>query len=229
MVRGAFPIDVSRFRRALQGITAEQRRELKERYGLHPDAFVVLFVGKMIAIKRPLDVVQAVSVLRDRVPRLQALMLGSGPLEQHVRREIALLKLEDRVLLPGFINQAEMPIALSLGDCLAMVSEKDPHPLAVAESMAAGNAVIASDRVGCVGPTDAARVGENAIVYDCGDIDALANAIERLATDENLLVKCRQRSIELSFSQDSRMMVSAVLKALGVPEKGAGTNSEENP
>ena len=64
-----------------------------------------------------------------------------------------------------------------------MCSEKDPHPLAVTESMAAGNAVIASDRVGCVGPTDAARPGVNAlagvsceICHKIFDADPLSNA-----------------------------------------------------
>jgi glycosyltransferase involved in cell wall biosynthesis len=216
MFRGAFPVDVQRFRRAVQGISSEQRRAMKARYGLHPNAFVVLFVGKLISIKRPLDVVKAVDVLRDRLPHLQALMLGSGPLEKNVREEIERLGLQGRVVLPGFINQSEMPVALSLGDCLAMVSEKDPHPLAVTESMAVGNAVVASDRVGCVGPTDSARMGENAIVYPCGDIDQLANAIERLATDKDLLARFQNRSVELSFSQDSSIMVIAVLAALGV-------------
>ena len=80
--------------------------------------------------------------------------------------------------------------------------------------MSVGNAVIASDRVGCVGPTDAARPGENVLVYPCADVDSLAKQIERLATDPEMQQKFRTRSIELAATQDTLVMVKAVLSAM---------------
>ena len=214
MIRGSFPVDVARFRSAVDALSAADRTELRQHYGLHPEAFVVLFLGKMIDIKRPLDLVRAIDQLRNRQPKVQALMLGSGPLESAVQAEVEKRNLKDRVILPGFINQSEMPRLLWLGDCLAMCSEKDPHPLAVTEAMSVGNAVIASDRVGCVGPTDAARPGENVLVYPCADVDSLAKQIERLATDPEMQQKFRTRSIELAATQDTLVMVKAVLSAM---------------
>src|SRR5204863_7497552 len=110
------------------------------------------------------DFVEAIARLRDTTPRVEGLIVGSGPLEAAVRRRIQELGLEDRIQMSGFVNQSEMPQVLWTGDILAMCSEKDPHPLAVSEGMAVGNAIVASDRVGCVGPTDAARPGRNALV-----------------------------------------------------------------
>jgi glycosyltransferase involved in cell wall biosynthesis len=216
MIRGSFPVDIARFRAAVETLTAADRVALRQHYGLCPDAFVVLFLGKMIDIKRPLDLVRAIDQLRSRLPDVQAMMLGSGPLESAVRDEVEKRNLKDRVILPGFINQSEMPRLLWLGDCLAMCSEKDPHPLAVTEAMAVGNAVIASDRVGCVGATDAARPGENVLVYPCGDFSGLAQQIERLATDSKMLQKFRTRSIELAATQDTLVMVKAVLSAMEI-------------
>lgn len=216
MIRGSFPVDIARFRGAVEKLTTADRVGLRQHYGLRPEAFVVLFLGKMIDIKRPLDLVWAIDHLRSRLPDIQAMMLGSGPLEAAVRQEVEKLDLKDRVILPGFVNQSEMPRLLWLGDCMAMCSEKDPHPLAVTEAMAVGNAVIASDRVGCVGPTDAARPEENVLVYPCGDVNGLAQQIERLATNPKMLQQFRKRSIELAATQDTLVMVNAVLSAMEI-------------
>ena len=218
MVRGAFPVDISRFRDSVSDITDAEREENRVRLGLAPKALVGLFVGKFIDIKRPLDLVYAVDRLRDEVPQFQALMLGSGPLEDTIRSEIDRLQLSDRVILPGFINQTELPRVLQTGDFLCMCSSKDPHPLVVTESMSVGNAVVASDRVGCVGPTDAAQIGRNAIVYPCGEIGALSEAIREFAKSAEMLKDYRQQSIELSWTQDTGVMVQAVLSAMECAE-----------
>ena len=214
MVRGAFPVDIARFRNSIEKWSPDQRSMLRQQIGLKPNAFVVLFLGKMIGIKRPLDVVYAVQELRQELPQLQALMLGSGPLEQELRAEVKRLNLDGHVILPGFINQTQMPQTLWLGDAIAMVSEKDPHPLAVTEAMSVGNAVIASDRIGCVGPTDAARPGENTVVYPFGDITALASAIRTLATNMELCRRYQARSVELSETQATSVMAAAVCRAM---------------
>ena len=176
MYRGAFPIDVRRFRNAISRLSPDDRRRLRVELGLSPEAVVVLFVGKLIGIKRPLDFVEAIARLRNVTPRIEALIVGSGPLDAQVRRRIQELGLDDRIRMSGFVNQSEIPRVLWLGDILAMCSEKDPHPLAVSEAMAVGNAIVASDRVGCVGPTDAARPGRNALTYRCTDVAATGGA-----------------------------------------------------
>lgn len=214
MHRGSFPVDISRFRASALEMSNEQRADLRGEFGLTANALVGLFVGKLIDIKRPLDLVRVVDLLRHEIPDLQALILGSGPLEDQVRDEIQELGLEDRVKMAGFVNQSQMPRILRLGDFLAMCSEKDPHPLAVTEAMSVGNAVVASDRIGCVGPTDAARVGQNALVYPCGQIDQLANCVRKLHCDRDLLHRYRARSIELAKTQDTSVMVKAVLNAI---------------
>lgn len=218
MIRGSFPVDISRFRGEVEHLTVKDRREQRRGLGLNPESLVALFVGKFIDIKRPLDLVHAAARLKDRIPHFQALMLGSGPLEDRIRSEIGRLGLQETVLLPGFINQKELPKVLWAGDLLAMCSSKDPHPLVVTESMSVGNAVVASDRVGCVGPTDAARVGENAIVYPCGDVDALADAIASLDNDPEQLKAFQKRSVELASTQDVTVMIDAIRLAMIPPE-----------
>jgi glycosyltransferase involved in cell wall biosynthesis len=173
-----------------------------------------LFVGKLIGIKRPLDFVEALARLRDASPRIEGLIVGSGPMELQVRRRIQELQLEDRIRMCGFVNQSQIPRVLWTGDILAMCSEKDPHPLAVSEAMAVGNAIVASDRVGCVGPTDAARAGRNALTYPCGDIESLAARLRTLATDVLQRESMRRESWDLALSQDVEAASCAVVQFL---------------
>ncbi len=206
--RGSFPIDSNRFTESIGSLSPDDRVRLREEFGLLPDAHVILFVGKLIDIKRPLDLVEAIAHISSE--KVQACFVGSGPLETVVRERVAGLGLEQRVVFTGFVNQSRMPEVLWLGDILAMCSEKDPHPLAVSEAMAVGNVILASDRVGCVGPTDAARQDENAIVYPCGDVEALASCIEQLVAQPDRLQQMRQRSVELSRTQDVEVAAAAV-------------------
>ena len=214
MHRGCYPIDVARFRSSIASRTTDDRRRLRAEMGLDPDGITALFVGKLIGIKRPLDFVEAIARLKETQPRVQGLIVGSGPLEGQVRQRIQELGVEDRVRLSGFVNQSEIPQVLWTGDILAMCSEKDPHPLAVSESMAVGNAIVASDRVGCVGPTDAARPGLNALTYPCGDGGALAAVLNDLAGHGERREAMRKASRTLAMTQDVQTAADAVVAFL---------------
>lgn len=221
MIRGAFPVDIGRFQQQADATGTEAKQKLRQRFGLSSDAKVVLFVGKFIDIKRPMDLVLAASRLKGDVTGVQFLLVGSGPLHDAIVSAIDAHGLRESVKLSGFVNQAELPSILGLGDILAMCSEKDPHPLVVTEAMATGNAVIASDRVGCVGPTDAAIPGVNADVYPCGDVDSLSNVIRILVADDERLMRYRAMSRKIAWNHDVAVMANAVETAV----LGLGTNN----
>jgi glycosyltransferase involved in cell wall biosynthesis len=213
MFRGACPIDVRRFQAAVAAPDRPRRSELRARYGLPQDAVVIVFSGKLIDIKRPFDLLQAVHLLVEQRLPVAALYVGDGPLRSQLEKAVGERGLHERVRFAGFVNQREIPLVLDCGDILAVTSEKDAHPLAVAESMAVGHAIVASDRVGCVGSTDAARPGVNAMTYPTGDIAALASVLQQLIASETLRRQMSQASRALAASQDIRMTAAAVVRA----------------
>ena len=145
---------------------------------------------------------EAIARFRGSTPRIEGPIVGSGPLEPQVRKRIQELKQEDRIKMCGFVNQSEMPQVLWTGDILAMCSEKDPHPLAVSEAMAVGNAIVASDRVGCVGPTGCGPLrGRNALTYACGATSTCWRArLRTLAADDEQRESMRNQSWELAHN-----------------------------
>jgi glycosyltransferase involved in cell wall biosynthesis len=214
MFRGAYPVDVSRFVKALDEVDRPPRGAVLARFGLEPEGVVTAMLGKLEARKRPLDLVEAVAVARRRGARVAALLIGDGPLRQAVLERAAALGVSGAVRVTGFVNQKELPWVLGAADVLVTASDFDPHPLAVTEGMAVGLVVVASDRVGCVGPTDAARPGRNALVFRCGDVADLASKLSLLEGDPSLLARMAAESTELAWTQDLRATVRGTLAAI---------------
>ena len=82
------------------------------------DARAVLFVGKLLEGKRPLDVVQAVRVLRDQGIDACCVFAGDGPL-RHVL-EAKAFEWCVPVIFLGFRNQTQLPEAYVLADVLVL-------------------------------------------------------------------------------------------------------------
>jgi glycosyltransferase involved in cell wall biosynthesis len=214
LIRGALPIDLSRFRQTLADPDRPSREQVRARWGLPSDAIVVAFAAKMIDIKRPADLIDAIARLRIRGVPIYGLMIGDGPLRPALEQRVHDNGLGDLVRFTGFVNQREIPLVLECADILAMCSDVEPHGQAVAESMAVGSAIVASDRVGCVGPNDSARPGANAVIFPAGNVEALAAVLERLVTDRAELARMKSESWRLAETQDIPVMIQAILRSL---------------
>ncbi len=214
LFRGAYPVDIARFQARLADPARPGRAELRRRYGIPENAIVVLFLGKMMLIKRACDLLTAMSLLRGTNTGLHALLVGDGELRPALEQQTRELGLTDCVHFTGFVNQHDLPPLIDCADILAVPSVQDAHPLAVTEALVAGIVVAASDRVGCVGPTDTVRPGVNGLVFPCGDARALADALARLAGDEPLRRRMSEASRRLAATQDLGVAIRAVLEAI---------------
>jgi len=156
--------------------TDSARAELRARLGIAPDTKLILFAGKLIPIKRPIDLVEAVSLVRAAGLPATILIAGSGTMEIDVRSRAEELGVP--VHFGGFCNQTEMPSFYGAADILALPSESETWGLVVNEALACGRPVVVSDAVGC-SPDIAERLGDCA-VFPMGDIRALAKSIQRI-------------------------------------------------
>src|SRR5262249_46669450 len=131
----ACPIDVTRFRDAIQAADRPSRNEVRARYGFPPCDLVALWVGKLLPNKLPGDFVAAIAELvRQNVP-IGGVIVGDGPLRVDVEGWIRALGLSERIRTTGFVNQADMPLLFDAGDLFVTTSVMDPHPLVVTESI----------------------------------------------------------------------------------------------
>lgn len=131
---------------------------------------ILLFVGKLIDIKRPTDIVQAAAVIRDAGRKVSLLYVGDGPLRAQIEAEAARLAVP--VMFLGFRNQSELPTLFRAADLLVLPSESETWGLAVNEAMACGTPAVVADSVGC-----AADLLPPGSVYPKGDIAEMARVL----------------------------------------------------
>ena len=129
------------------------RAVARRRRGLDADAFVVLFAGKLVPFKRPLQLVRAVARLGTGATLLVA---GSGPLETEMRAEAERLGVS--IVMAGFMNQRELGEAYGIADCLALPSDgAETWGLVVNEALAAGLALCGERCGGLCAGSDSRR------------------------------------------------------------------------
>ena len=105
-------------------------------------------------------------------------------------------------MLTGFVNQLRIPEYYAAGDLLVMPSEYESYGVVVLEGAVFGHPVVISDVVGCVGPSDAAQHGVNAIVYPSGDRKRFFEAIEAIRGDPELYARMSNASLEIAKDRD---------------------------
>ena len=116
----------------------------RESLGLQADDRVVLFVGRLTQQKAPGNLLAAFRALPAEVQKLaRVVFVGDGPLKQSLAAEIRAAGLEDRVSLTGW--RPDVAGIMKSCDVLVLPSLWEGQPNVVAEALAAGLRVIASD------------------------------------------------------------------------------------
>lgn len=157
---------------------AQFGRPLRDALGYETDTTVLLFVGKFIPKKRPLDLVPAAQRLRADGHDVRLLYVGSGQLEEDLRAEVAAANVPTH--FAGFKNQTELPAYYSAADLLVLPSDGgETWGLVVNEAMACGTPAIVSDAAGCT--PDLITEGQTGATFPLGDVSALAEAFKRFS------------------------------------------------
>lgn len=203
------PVDIRRFRGMTELSDVTVRLDgLRRKYDIPPHSKIILFCGKLVDYKRPMDLAQALNKL-DVGQGVIGLFVGDGTLKQQVLNVGG-----EHVRVTGFVNQNEIPLHYLLGDVLVVPSERDPHPLVVTEAACLGIPSIVSDRVGCVGPTDVVRENESGLVYPCGDVTQLAEMLKMILLDDEVRVRFGKRALEISETQSPQAAANKIHAAM---------------
>lgn len=146
----------------------------------------VLFVGRLVPYKRPLDVVAAAARLAAAGRPIELTIAGAGELEGDLRTAAQAAGLG--VTFLGFVNQSRLPEVYAAADALVLPSgAEETWGLVVNEAMACGVPAVVSDAVGC-GP-DLVEPGVTGEVAPLDDVGALATAIDRVLTFDPALTR----------------------------------------
>lgn len=156
-----------------------QGQQLRFNLSIHEEHTLIAFVGKLIPIKRPFDLLRAFSLLSpDLRRRADLLFVGEGKLKADLRTAAKGNQLENVHFL-DFQNQSAMPSIYAASDLLVLPSENETWGLVVNEAMNLSCPALVSDHVGC-GP-DLIVPDQTGWIFSTGDVlglrDYLAMAI----------------------------------------------------
>jgi glycosyltransferase involved in cell wall biosynthesis len=156
------------------GSTVGARNRLRERLGISRETRVLLFAGKLVPFKRPMDLLSAAAECRARGADVEVMIAGDGELRDPLNVEAKTLGLPVHFL--GFCNQTEMPAAYAAADCLILPSDgRETWGLVANEALACSCPIIVSDACGCA--PDLARDGLAGRMFAVGAISSLTAVI----------------------------------------------------
>lgn len=147
--------------------------------GIEPRDPLVVFVGRHIADKQVTKIPAAVSLARESVPGLRALIFGDGPEHGRVLAEVRRLGLEGAIRCPGFRPEREVGEALAEATCLVLPSLREGYGLVVVEAAARGTPAVVT-RAADSAAAELVADGRSGLVVDGADPAALAAAIVRV-------------------------------------------------
>ena len=189
--------------------SAPARRDpaaIRRRLSLPTDCPVFLYCSKIIAHKRPLDVLRAFAKARGAGPAA-LVYVGDGDQMPPLRAEIARLGLESDVHVLGFRNQSELPEIYGACDVFVQASEREPWGMVVNEAMASGMAICASDQVGSARDL----VVDNGATFPVGDVDWLASLMSRWTRDTDEIARMKRASAARIRTWSAKETASGVL------------------
>ena len=128
--------------------------------------------------KRIDAIVRCVAAIRDRVPLVRLVVVGSGPERIGLESLAQELGVEDRVEFVGRISDEELILQYQAARVLVAASSSEGWGMTITEAAACGTPAVASD---IVGHRDAIAPGAGILA---ADDDGLAEGIVHLLTDD---------------------------------------------
>ena len=194
------------------------RLDLDSLAGLPPAGNGVVRVGLLGTMawwKGQKTFLQAISLLPSTLP-LRAYIIGGALYQtrgsqyslEDLRQFAAELNILDRVVLTGFVDDPASAMR-SLDIVVHASNRPEPFGLVIAEAMACGRAVIASDAGGA---SELLQPGVNALGHPPGDAVALAAAILKLVSDPALRMKLGKNGrATAEFRFDRRRLATEII------------------
>jgi glycosyltransferase involved in cell wall biosynthesis len=166
---------------SLTPLGPEERVARRAALGVGPEDFLLVGVFRLAEEKRPDDFLDMLELLRQRIPRLRVIHVGSGYLGPETKSRAERMGL-DSVL--SFAGRRDDPWEiLSAADASVLTSEIEGLPNVSLESQALEVPIVLT-RAG--GAPESVDDGVTGFVCEIGDVEAISARLEQLAGDPEL-------------------------------------------
>jgi len=163
----------------------------------------IVFLGRLVSDKGADLLLEALAKLKalGLTPRLT--IIGNGPEENSLRKQAKQLEISEQVDFVGVKVEQELTKLLNAHKIMVIPSRwQEPFGIVALEGIACGCVVVGSEQGGL---KDA--INSCGITFSNGDVQALTKILFNLLTDENELLKYRQKA-ELHLARHQKSVVA---------------------
>lgn len=155
---------------------------------------IIVTVGRLEEQKNHKMLIEAFGKLPKQFSEYKLIIYGEGNLRERLEEQIKELKLTNRVLLPGQVDNIKEKIYKA--SLFVLPSNYEGMPNALMEAMALGIPCISTD-CPCGGPNFLIKNNENGILVKTNEVKELKREIIKVLQDEELRKKIGNKSIEI--------------------------------
>ncbi len=184
-------IELERFAAAVTD--KESRAQLREKLDILPDAFVLIYLGRISHEKRIGEILEYLPDLIRENKNLYLLLVGSGPQLQEYCDQVSKAGLEDNIKFVGSVPAADVPLYYSVADVFASASRSETQGLTYIEAMAAGLPLLVVNDDSLKGVF---KEGVNGLSFN--SITEFHNNINLLMQDKSLLKQLSKAAVATS-------------------------------
>jgi glycosyltransferase involved in cell wall biosynthesis len=172
-----------------------------------------LYVSPFDVYKAQLEVVKAYALLASRLGNIPKLVLVGTHLNAEYSRQVMNLvlelSLEDKVIIKGHVDYAQLPVIYQNALINIFASETENCPFILLEAMAGGRPLVSSNRASM--PEFG---GESVLYFDPSKPDELAHQLQSLMENDDLRKHMAKLSLAKSMQYDWDLSAEKTWKAL---------------
>ncbi|MGA7649065.1 MAG: glycosyltransferase, partial [Terriglobales bacterium] len=171
--------------------------------------FCLLSVGRLHRVKDNHFLIRSCAALRDRGLDFICWIVGEGPERTALERQIAALRLEDRVYLIGHVPRAHLASYYRYADLIVMTSKSEGIPVVLMEAMAHEKLVLAPAITGIPELVEHQRTG---FLYQCGSLPDFVSAVSWIQANKTSLAgiqRAAAESIAASYNRQRNLLTFA--------------------
>lgn len=177
----------------------------KKSLGLNPKGLVVGTVGWLLPIKGPMYLLKAMERVWQSHPEITLVFVGKGELEDKLRTEAFRMGIPEKVAFLGWRD--DIPEIMQVLDIFVLPSLNEGMGRVLVEAMAAGKPIVAS-KVG--GVPDLVIQGQNGLLVQAADVNALADGIESLLANPKRRKEMGEKGKKMAIKYGSDSMVQKI-------------------
>ncbi|WP_027207008.1 glycosyltransferase family 4 protein [Butyrivibrio fibrisolvens] len=182
---------------------------LKKESGFEQSDHIIIFVGRLVDEKRPLDMIEIFSSIISAGLNYKLLIIGNGELANKVKKIIEEYHLKEHVKIISSIDYSDMWKVYKISDVFINLNKQEIFGMAVLEALYYGCRVIAFE---APGPS---YIIENGISGDIIKDDS--EIIELLRKERNYKVAGKERVVGKFTWDQTAKIIKRVAEEIGEP------------